>query len=155
MDGFLPFSRASFMLDVVTIAMFVILPVLGWSIYLVRYRRNYKLHKRIQLALGGLLLVTLVIFEVDIRLHGWRHLAEASPYYHTSLSPVLYVHLAASISTTLLWIYTISSAVYRLRGDNPPAKHRAAHRRIARIAAAGMGITAITGWTFYWMAFVA
>ena len=46
-DGFLG-TRASFMLDVVALAMAVLLPVLGWSIYLVKYRQKYALHKRVQ-----------------------------------------------------------------------------------------------------------
>ncbi len=35
-DGFLPFSRASGVLDLVAVALFVILPVFGYSIYRVR-----------------------------------------------------------------------------------------------------------------------
>jgi len=55
MDGFLG-TRATLMLDVVFLAMFVVLPVLAASIYLVRARKNYLWHKRIQVALG----ITLV-----------------------------------------------------------------------------------------------
>ena len=62
-DGFLG-TRASFMLDVVFLAMLAIVPVLCWSVYLVRYRRNYALHKRIQLLTGLVLLVAVVAFEV-------------------------------------------------------------------------------------------
>jgi len=94
MPGFLPFSRASFMMDVIALAMFAVIPVMAWSIYIVKYRGQYALHRKAQLSLGGLLLVTVTLFEVDVRLHGWRQNAEASPYYTTWLNPVLYVHLA-------------------------------------------------------------
>ncbi len=80
MNGFLG-TRASLMLDVVFLAMFVVLVALAASIYLVRSRRLYEWHKRIQLLLGGVLLVTLALFEVDVRLHDWRERAAASPYF--------------------------------------------------------------------------
>src|SRR5687768_18524747 len=70
LDGFLG-TRASLMLDVVFIAMFAVLPVLAWSIAQVK-RGHFALHKRVQLALGLVLLVTVVLFEVDIRLHDWE-----------------------------------------------------------------------------------
>ena len=44
-DGFLPFGRGSLMLDVVFVAMFVIVPLLALSLWLVKFRRNYQLHK--------------------------------------------------------------------------------------------------------------
>lgn len=155
MPGFLPFSRASFMLDFVALAMFLILPLLSWSLFEVRIRRNYLRHKRLQIFLGGLLLVAVVLFEVDIRVNGWRHLAEPSPYYQTLLFPVLYVHLFFACSTSLLWIVTIVSALRNIPNPPRPCPHSTWHKRLARPAAATMFCTAITGWTFYWMAFVA
>jgi hypothetical protein len=80
-DGFLG-TRASIMLDVVFMAMFAIVPVLGWSIWLVKYRRNYLLHKRVQVALLIVLGVAVGLFEIDVRfISGWRERAEPSPYY--------------------------------------------------------------------------
>ena len=60
-DGFLG-TRASLMLDVVALAMLAVLPVLGFSIWLVRCRRLYAIHKRIQLTLASVLLLTVVAF---------------------------------------------------------------------------------------------
>ena len=61
------------MLDVVFLAMFVAVPVLLWSIYLVRVRRNYLLHKRVQVTLSLILLVAVTLFELDMRFGaGWR-----------------------------------------------------------------------------------
>ena len=57
-EGFLG-TRASLMLDVVFLAMFAVLPVMGWSIYQVRYRQRYRLHKRVQIALGVILAVAV------------------------------------------------------------------------------------------------
>ena len=154
-DGFIPGSRASFMLDAVVVGMAVIMPVLAWSIHVVRRRKDYALHRKIQLTLGVVLLIVVSLFEVDVRIYGWRHLAEPSPYYETSLFPVLYVHLFFSVTTTLLWVYTIVGAVRRF--DNPPVpnQYSSHHRRVAWASAIFMSCTAVTGWTFYWMAFVA
>ncbi|MFO0947844.1 MAG: DUF420 domain-containing protein [Planctomycetota bacterium] len=155
MPGFLPYSRASFMLDFVAVAMFLILPILTFSIYLVKSRKNYRLHKQLQVFLGALLLVAVALFELDIRIHGWRHLAEPSPYYHTALFPVLYVHLFFAVSTSLLWVVTIVHALRVIPSPPAPGPWSKAHKRLAIPAALTMYTTAITGWTFYYMAFVA
>jgi hypothetical protein len=157
-DGFLG-TRASFMLDVVVLAMVVVLPVLAISIYLVRYRRQYQIHKWMQIGLGAVLLIAVTLFELDIRLNGWRERAVASKYYGTETSlglvdQVLYIHLFFAVSTFVLWIVVMIRA---LRGfSNPPAPgpHSASHLLWARIAALDMACTSVTGWTFYWLAFV-
>lgn len=143
------------MLDVVAIAMIGIVLVLAYSIYVVRCRKNYRLHRKIQVMLGVVLLVTVGLFELDIRLYGWRQFAEASVYYDSWVFPSLYIHLVFAISTTLLWIYTIAAALKRF--DNPPVPNAYSprHRRIATLAAIDMFCTAITGWIFYMLAFVA
>ena len=69
-DGFLG-TRASLMLDVVFLAMFAVLVILAISIFLVRNRRNFLWHKRIQLFLGLVLLITVTLFEADMRINGW------------------------------------------------------------------------------------
>jgi hypothetical protein len=143
------------MLDFVAVAMFLILPILSYSLYLVKVRKNYLAHKRLQIFLGLLLLVAVVLFEVDIRIYGWRHLAEPSPYYATALFPILYIHLFFAISTSLLWIVTILLAIRNFPSVPRPGPHSTLHKRLAWPAAITMYITAITGWTFYWMAFVA
>src|SRR4029079_9719706 len=79
LDGFLG-TRATFMLDVVVLAMLGVLPVLAWSIYFLARRRRYTLHKRVQLTLGIVLLVTVALFELDMRMNGWRERASVSPY---------------------------------------------------------------------------
>ena len=73
-DGFLG-TRASLMLDLVFLAMFAVLVILAVSIYLVRNRRNFLWHKRIQLVLGLILLVTVTLFEADMRINGWTSIA--------------------------------------------------------------------------------
>jgi uncharacterized membrane protein YozB (DUF420 family) len=151
MDGFLG-TRASLMLDVVALAMLVLVPVLAFSIYQVKVRRNYSLHKAIQLTLGGVLLVAVTLFEVDVRLHGWRHLAAPSPYASHEGSTV---HLFFAVSSAVLWVLVIARALRNFPSPPVPGPHSAWHRRWATIAAIDMTCTAVTGWVFYWLAFVA
>jgi putative membrane protein len=159
MDGFLG-TRASLMLDVVALAMVALVPVLTYSIYQVKFRRRYALHKAIQLTLGGVLLVAVTLFEIDVRLHGWRHRAAASPYSSHEGSTdwvmlVLSIHLFFAVTSAVLWVLVIYRALRNFPNPPQPGPHSAWHRRWAMIAAIDMTCTAVTGWVFYWLAFVA
>ena len=148
------------MLDVVFIAMFAVVPLLGYSVYLVKYQRKYALHKQIQLVLGAVLLVTVVLFEVDMRVNGWRERAQPSPYYgsetaHGWVWYALSIHLLFAVSTAALWIAVIVQALRRFPNPPLPGAHSAWHLRWGKLAAIDMGLTALTGWIFYWLAFVA
>jgi len=176
-NGFLG-TRASLMLDVVFVEMFVFLVVLSASIFLVRLRQRYQWHKRIQLALGAILLVTLPLFEIDMRLNGWRERAAASPYYAPLSGPgwllstiyvrllgrpsvpgwiftSLAIHLFFAVTTALIWVWVIVRALRRFPNPPGPNDHSANHKAWAWIAAIDMGLTALTGWIFYLLAFVA
>ena len=152
-DGFLG-TRASLMLDVVLLAMFAVIPVLFWSIWLVKCRRNYTLHRRVQLLLGTALLVVVALFEIDVRVYGWTHRAAESRYYGSWVRPVLYVHLVFAISTTVLWILVTVRALRRFAKPPAPGDHSSSHRRLGWIASIDMLLTAITGCLFYYLAFV-
>jgi hypothetical protein len=154
-DGFLG-TRASIMLDVVFLAMMAVVPVLLWSVWLVRVRRQYALHKRVQVLLASVLLLAVTLFEVDMRfLTSWEARAEPSPYYTTWVRPSLYVHLFFAIPTTLLWIYVVIAALRRFDDPPRPGAHSRNHRFWGWVAVIEMVMTAVTGWTFYWLAFVA
>jgi len=148
-------TRASLMLDVVFLAMFAVLPLLAWSIWLVKCRRNYALHKRVQIVLSTVLLVTVVLFEIDMRISGWRPRAEASPFYPDTVLAVLCVHLFFSVTTAALWTFVLARALRRFASPPGPGPHSASHRRFGWLAAIDMALTAISGWAFYYLAFVA
>ncbi|REK15798.1 MAG: DUF420 domain-containing protein [Planctomycetota bacterium] len=159
MDGFLG-TRASLMLDFVALAMVALVPILGASVYLVKYKRRYALHKKIQLLLGGTLLVTVVLFEVEMRVSGWRDRALASPYMGLEggtnwVLVSLWIHLFFAVTSAVLWIAVIYRALRNFPSPPHPAPHSAWHRRFGMLAAIDMGCTAVTGWIFYWLAFVA
>jgi putative membrane protein len=159
--GFIPGSRGSLMLDVVFLAMFAVVPLLIASIYLVKYRRQYELHKRLQLAMAGVLLVAVLLFELDIRLNGWEERAAESPYFDAARKwtcPAglsLIVHLSFAVPTLVLWVMVVTQALRKFSRPPGPGPHSRWHARWGFIAAAGMVLTAVTGWLFYWLAFVA
>jgi len=154
-DGFLN-TRASLMLDVVFTAMFAVVPILAWSIYQVRCRRRFTLHKRVQLTLGIVLLATVALFEIDMQfLTRWEERAEPSPYFSTWVYPALYVHLFFAVPTAVLWVFVIVQALRKF--EQPPRRNAYSRRHMfwGWLAAVEMLLTGLTGWLFYWLAFVA
>lgn len=148
------------MLDFVFLAMFGIIPIMAFSIYLVRYRQRYELHKRLQVILGITLLSAVTAFEVDMRFFtDWKELAAPSPYFHPDQwSGVWYslvIHLAFAIPTPFLWVFVIVQGLRRFPSPARPCEYSRSHLFWARLAAIGMTLTAVTGWIFYWLAFVA
>ncbi len=159
-DGFLS-TRASIMLDVVFLAMFLVIPVMGWSIYQVKFRQKYDLHKKVQLSLGIVLLITVGLFEVDMQIFtDWEKRADPSPYYEAATGSgaamcALWVHLCFAVTTAVIWIYVIVQALRKFPKPPVPCEYSPIHVRWARIAAIDMSLTAVTGWIFYYLAFVA
>lgn len=155
MNGFLG-TRASLMLDVVFLAMFLVVPVMAWSIWLVKYRRRFLLHKRVQLVLAAVLLIAVTAFEVDMRFFtDWQDLAKDSYYFKTWVKPSLAIHLSFAVPTALLWIYVVAHALRNIPDPPCPSEHSARHIFYGRLAAWGMFGTAVTGWIFYYLAFMA
>jgi hypothetical protein len=154
-DGFLG-TRATLTLDLLVVAMFGVVLVLGWSVYQVKYRRRYQLHKWTQLTLAAVLLVTIALFEIDVRLHGWldRAVGRVGDAPSPAVWYALYVHLVFAVTTVVLWPVVIFLALRHFPSPPRPAVHSRVHVPLARMAAADMVLTAVTGWIFYWLAFV-
>jgi putative membrane protein len=154
-DGFSG-TRAPLILDVLCLAMLGVVVVLCWSIYQVKIRRRYSVHKWTQVTLGVILLVVVILFEIDIRLHGWEDRAAGAIGARAPKAAViaLYVHLVFAISTVILWPTTIVLALRNFPNPPMPSAHSRIHIPLARTAAADMVLTAITGWVFYYVAFV-
>ncbi len=155
-DGILG-TRASLVLDGVLLSLGVALPVLAFSLYSVRVRRNFALHRRLQLCLGAVLLVVVTIFELDMRFGGgWRERAMPSPHYESGLvAGILYVHIAFATATVLLWIFVTWRAMRRFPIPPVPGPHSRAHAFWARITVAALLGTAATAGVFYYTAFIA
>jgi putative membrane protein len=160
LSGFLP-GRASLMLDIVVVAMLFVLVAMGYSIYAVKNRRLYSRHKAIQVTLASTLLVVLLLFEIDVHfIDKWMARADASPYFDaaTRSGPVVYalaVHLIFATSTFVLWSILIARALAHFPSPPGPGEHSRFHKRWGKLAALDMVFTTLTGWFFYWLAFIA
>ena len=154
-DGFLG-TRASLGMDLVLVGLLAVLPLLAWSVHLVKNRRASAAHQRIQLFIAAALLAVIVLFEIDIRLvSDWRLRAHGSPWWPAGVVTALGVHLVFAVSTLVLWIWVLWEAVARFPVPPEPGSHGPRHRFMARLAAVDLVLTACTGCFFYWMAFVA
>ena len=141
-DGFLGYE-ASLMLDVVVVSLVVVVPLLGLSLGLVRVRKNYRLHRRLQVLLGAILLIAVTLFEIDMRLSGgfWQMSKDDSTF---------------AISTVGLWAVTLGLAHRRFLGDDPvPGDHSRLHRRLGWLSTLDITATAVTGLLVYYYGFVA
>ncbi|WP_166828129.1 DUF420 domain-containing protein [Thalassoroseus pseudoceratinae] len=162
-NGFLGYN-ASFMLDFVVSALVLIVPVLIWSIWLVKYRQSFLLHKRVQIALSAVLLLAVVAFEVDTQLvhGGWQAIINKpdQPPLRTEtqlveISGVLRIHLIFAISTPVLWAITLGLALRRFPEPPTPGQHSRLHKTLGWISTVDLTMTAVTGLWFYYVAFVA
>jgi len=141
--------------DLVFVALFAVIPLLVWSVQLAR-RKHYRWHKQAQLVIAAALLGAIAIFEIDMRfVSGWKPRALASPWWPNGVWAALSVHLFFAISTVGLWIWVIWEAIRRFPVPPAPADHSRRHRLMGRLAAADLVLTSVTGWAFYWFAFVA
>ncbi|MEZ6098516.1 MAG: DUF420 domain-containing protein [Pirellulaceae bacterium] len=160
-DGFLG-TRGSFMMDFVFLAMLAVVPIMFASIYLARFQHKFQLHKVIQLVLATALLLAVVAFETEVRLTGeaWRLRSEPSPFYvegswNDWIDYTLAIHLLFAIPAPFLWGIVIYRALRHFPRPAAPSAHSRAHRIWGRLAAIVMTATAVTGWCFYYLAFVA
>jgi len=159
-DGFLGY-RTSLMLDVVVCALVLVVPAILWSLYEVKVRRNYRLHKGIQLTLAGVLLAAVGAFEIDMQLvqGGWENVVakRAEPLGAEQLQgvrQVLWVHLVFAVSSPLLWAVTIVLALRRMPNPPAPCAHSPLHRRLGWASTLDLVLTSVTGLWFYYVAFV-
>ncbi len=143
------------MLDTVFVAMFAICAVMMLSIWFVRYRSLYKIHRQIQIGLAAVLAVAIFVFEIDVRfVTDWRSLASSSRFYDTGMvDRALWIHLMFAIPTPFVWAYVVVQALRKFPREVGPGEHSRSHRFWGRIAAALMLLTAVTGCIFYWLAF--
>lgn len=160
-DGFLG-NNASLMLDVVVCALVLVVPLLLFSLYLVKFQKKYTLHRNMQVVLGLLLLVTVGAFEIDLQLvhGGWQNIVEKrqpalTPEQIENVRHVLWVHLVFAISTPLLWAATIILALKRFDSPPLPGPHSQLHKKLGWASTIDITLTSVTGLYWYYVAFIA
>src|SRR5437899_278012 len=132
-DGFLGY-RTSFMLDLVLCALALVIPTLLVSLYAVKIRRNYVLHKCLQITLGLALLAAVGLFEVDLRTQGGidgilaKRARPLSSDERASFDRLLSVHLFFAVSTVPLWAATLFLALKRMPSPPAPCEHSRVHK---------------------------
>lgn len=158
--GFLGYN-ASFMLDVVVCALVIVVPVLLYSIYLVKFRQAFEAHRRLQLGLAAVLLLAVTAFEVDLQIvhKGWENVVAQRDIPLTEQQMIrarqtLRFHLVFAISTPVLWAITIGYALKRFPRPPQPGEHSSLHRKLAWASTIDLTMTSVTGLVFYYYAFV-
>lgn len=162
-NGFLGFD-ASFMLDFVVSALVLIVPVLLYSLYVVKVQKKFTLHRNLQVALGATLLVAVTAFEVDTQwVHGgWENIVNKNPaeprlsgeaFSHAQ--KVLWFHLIFAVSTPLLWGVTLFHALRKFPNPPLPGVHSKLHQRLGWLSVIDLVMTSTTGLWFYYTAFIA
>jgi hypothetical protein len=161
-DGFLGYDT-SLMLDVVVCALVVLVPLLACSVYLVKVRRAYTLHRNLQIALGLVLLAAVTAFEIDLQLvhGGWLNIANkdsGSPRLAGErlalAQQTLRVHLVFAVSTPVLWVLTTVLALRRYSNPPRPGSHSRLHKTLGWLSVADLVLTSATGLAFYYLAFI-
>jgi hypothetical protein len=134
--------------------------VLAYSLHAVKVRRRYVLHRNLQVALGVVLLVAVVLFEIDVQGHGgWekivaRRTPPLAPEQLSQVRTALAVHLVFAVSTPVLWATTFVLAWRRFSRPPAPGAHSRVHRLLGWLSAVDLGLTSATGLAFYYLAFV-
>ncbi len=152
--GFLGTS-ASFMLDFVVVSLVAVVPLLLFSLYLVKIKKSYSLHKKLQIFLSIALGGVVGLFEVDMRLQGgfWA-MAKNSPYAESDfLHRLLTVHLCFSISTVIFWAVTLFAALKFIPAPPGPSRFSPTHKIMAWITIADLVGTVVTGLMVYYYGF--
>ena len=108
-NGFLG-NPTSFMLDFVVCALAVLVPLLLYSLFVVKKQKKYTLHRNLQVVLGVVLLIAVSAFEVDMQWvqGGWENVMgkqldtlgeEGLASKIAAVRKVLHIHLLFAVST--------------------------------------------------------
>jgi putative membrane protein len=158
-DGFLGY-KASLMLDVVVCALVVVVPTLVFSLYAVKVRHNFALHRLLQIVLGIVLLIAVGLFEIDMRMQGGFRAILAkrdiplSDQQYGLFQWVLGIHLVFAISTVFLWGATLTLALKKFSVPPAPGPHSRLHKTLGWLSAIDITLTSVTGLMVYYFGFV-
>ncbi len=158
-DGFLGYP-SSFMLDVVVCALLLVVPLLLFSLFQVKIKRNYLLHRNLQILLGVTLLVAVAAFEIDMRWQGGieeilkKRASPLTAAQHAFFWNVMYVHLFFAVTTVPLWATTLILALKRFPSPPVPSPHSRLHKPLAWLSTIDITMTSVTGLAVYYYGFM-
>jgi hypothetical protein len=140
-------TRADILIDIVMLSFIIILPLLIFSWRLARVKKEYALHRKIQITLGVSLGIVVAIFEYDLSMSGGIfELTKGGMYEGTAvLNWTIWIHTAFAVLAAIIWVVLI--VVSMIKFDNPPQPNSFSmfHRifgRAGMITMIGAGVTA-------------
>ncbi len=151
--GFLG-SRSSLSMDIAFVILLVMIPVFSWSLELLLLRKNYQLHKKIQLFLSLAFLIATVLFCLDFFLYGWEHrTAEPDGKIPRITYMTLTIHLVFWGVTALMWIVLLVQSLRKIPNPPGPCDFGPTYIFWLIMLVLQLFLTTLTGWEFYMLAF--
>mgnify|MGYP001825185351 CR=1 FL=1 len=151
--GFLG-TRGDILMDLVVLSFVLILPLLLVSWRMAR-RGEYTGHRAIQLSLATALLITVGLFEFDMKMSGGIFALTAESRYAGTglLNSLIYGHMLVAIASTLLWVPLVIISLRRF--PNPPASNGfgARHRFWGRTGMILMMLAGLSAVPLYYVGF--
>jgi len=153
--GFLG-TRADVLIDIVTLSFIVILPLLIWSWRLARVKKDYPLHRNVQVSLAAALAIVVGIFEYDLAQSGGIFaMVEGSAWEGTALLGwIIYVHTIFAVLASLSWVILIVVSLVRFARPPRPNSFSATHRLWGRFGMVTMIGAAVTAPPLYYFGFI-
>jgi uncharacterized membrane protein YozB (DUF420 family) len=139
-------ARGDALIDIGILSIVAVVPILLWSWGLAR-KKQWALHKRVQLTTAAVLGVVVLLFEIDLnQLGGIFKVTADSAYAGTAtLNFWIWIHTAFAISSTFVWLFLVVASLIKFPSP-PEPKFFSTHRyfgRLAMILMLGAGATAI------------
>ena len=139
-------ARGDALIDIGILSIVAVVPILLWSWGLAR-KKQWTLHKRVQLATASLLGVVVLLFEIDLnQLGGIFKVTADSAYAGTAtLNFWIWIHTAFAISSTFVWLFLVLASLIKFPSP-PEPRFFSTHRYFGRLAMTlmlGSGATAI------------
>ena len=152
--GFLG-TRASFLMDVILVAVDLVPFILVYSISLVK-KKNYQAHRAIQFITLTVVVIAVALFEFDIRLSPQPTvLAEANSWYEDSRFKIfLWLHIICASFTYMTWA-GLAYKSNKMFLKTLPGSFSKAHKKIGKLIFLGACYTALSGSVIYYLLFVA
>ena len=148
------FPNTDILIDIVNFSFIVIVPALIYSWMQVR-KGEYSFHKKIQLALFGVLFVAVILFELDLRARGGIfEMVKQSQFAGTEfLNGLIWFHMFTSITTSLIWIGLVGFSLWKFASPPVPNQFSGIHKLFGKIGMIDMILTGITGVMLYILGF--
>lgn len=139
-------ARGDALIDIGILSIVAVVPVLLWSWGLAR-KKQWTLHKRVQLSTAALLGIVVLLFEIDLNRMGGIFAVTAGSAYEgtTTLNFWIWTHTAFAISSTIVWVLLVAASLVKFPSP-PDPRFFSSHRhfgRLAMILMLGSGATAI------------